>query len=169
MRDIINSRRVEPWLASGSAIVLLLAAAGLLNLAFSRQAAPSDLRDVGIIVHLVTVLLALPLGAAQLLMPKGGIRHRQMGYAWLGLMTVTALVSFAIHTINPGGLSLIHVLSALTLIMVPVIAIQARRGRIEHHRRAALFLVAGALVIAGFFTFIPGRVLGDLLVNIITK
>jgi uncharacterized membrane protein len=162
-RQILNSRRIEPTLVAGSAIVLLLALAGLLNLLLARRSMPSDFRDVSIVVHLVTVLLAVPLGAAQLIMRKGGLRHRVMGYTWLGLMTVTALVSFAIHTINPGGFSPIHALSTLTLVMVPVIAVQARRRKIENHRRAALFLVAGALVIAGFFTFIPGRVLGDLL------
>jgi uncharacterized membrane protein len=166
MRTLLNSRRVEPALVGGSAIVFLLAIAGLLNLVLARRALPGDLRQAGIIVHLATVLLALPLGAAQLVMRKGGLRHRVMGYAWLSLMTVTALVSFAIHTINPAGLSPIHVLSGLTLIMVPVIAVQARRGRVESHRRSALFLVGGALVIAGFFTFIPGRVLGDLLFNV---
>lgn len=164
--NIMSSRRVEPVLAAGSGILLLLVTAGLLNLLISGRAPPDKLREAGIVVHLATVMLAVPLGAAQLMMPKGGPRHRVMGYAWLALMTVTALVSFSIHTINPGGLSPIHALSTLTLVMVPIIAVQARRRRIEQHRRSALFMIAGALLIAGFFTLVPGRLLGNLLLAI---
>ena len=35
----------------------------------------------------------------------------------------------------------------------------ARRHAIERHRRAMLRLFVGALVIAGVFTFLPGRIM----------
>jgi uncharacterized membrane protein len=107
-------------------------------------------------------MLALPLGIAQLVLPKGTASHRVLGYVWIGLMVFTALASFAVHAINPGGVSPIHLFSVLTLVMAPLIVVFARTGRIERHRRAVLGLMTGGLVIAGLFTFVPGRALGAL-------
>jgi uncharacterized membrane protein len=154
---------LQTLIVAGGVAVLLLACAGLANMALSRAAPPADLRNAAVIAHLTTVLLALPLGLSQLLLPKGTIRHRTVGYIWLALMVFTALVSFAIHTINPGGLSPIHIFSVATLAGAPFIAIFARRGEVERHRRTVLGVMGGGLVVAGLFTFIPGRVLGDLL------
>lgn len=66
----------------------------------------------------------------------------------------------------PGGISAIHLFSVrtltLTLILFPIIIYRARAGQVAKHRRAALGLMIGDLVIAGLFTFVPGRTLGDL-------
>ncbi|MEP6473670.1 MAG: DUF2306 domain-containing protein [Gemmatimonadota bacterium] len=162
--------RMTPLVAmalAGSGIVFLLAAAGLLNGLVSPLPIPDDLRSAAVVAHLGSVLLALPLGISQLLLPKGTFRHRTVGYVWLALMTFTALVSFAIHTINPGGLSPIHFFSVLTLVFVPIIVIQARRGQVEKHRRAVLGLIIGGLAIAGLFTFLPHRALGVLVLRLI--
>ena len=153
--------------AALSAIIFLLALAALLNAALGRTPMPGELKTAAIAVHLTTILLALPLGISQLLLPKGGVRHRVVGYAWLALMAVTALVSFAIHTINKGGFSPIHLLSILTLVLTPVIALRARRRDIKGHRDAVIGLMIGGLVVAGAFTFLPGRVLGQLLLGLV--
>jgi uncharacterized membrane protein len=107
------------------------------------------------------------LGVSQLVLPKGTFRHRAAGYIWCGLMLTTALVSFAVHEINPGGLSPIHLFSIRTLVVVPVIIFSARTGRVAAHRRAVLGLMIGGLVIAGLFTFVPGRALGHLVSNLL--
>ncbi len=145
-----------------SAIVLLLASAGLLNLLIAARPIPEALRSGAVVAHLTTVMLALPIGISQLILPKGTLRHRTVGYIWLGLMVFTALVSFAIHSINPRGLSAIHLFSVLTLVLAPVIAWRARQGAVVKHRQAVLGLMLGGLAIAGLFTFLPGRVLGQL-------
>ncbi len=147
----------------GSSAVLLLATAALLNALLRQAPLPADLRNAAVQAHLVSVLLALPLGISQLVLRKGTGRHRIVGYVWLGLMVFTALVSFAVHTINPGGLSPIHIFSVLTLVAAPGIAWSARHGQVARHRRAVLGLIIGGLVIAGLFTFAPGRILGELL------
>jgi uncharacterized membrane protein len=157
----------QTLIVAGGAAVFLLACAGLGNMAFARSPPPANLRNAAVIAHLASVLLALPLGMSQLLMPKGTMRHRTVGYIWLVLMVFTALVSFAIHTINPGGLSPIHVFSVTTLAGAPIIALSARRGEVERHRRSALGIMGGGLVVAGLFTFIPGRVLGDLVLALL--
>ncbi|MGZ6050414.1 MAG: DUF2306 domain-containing protein [Phenylobacterium sp.] len=150
----------------GSSIVLLLATAGLLNLLLAHRPIPASLRSAAVVAHLASVMLALPIGISQLVLPKGTIRHRTVGYIWLGLMVFTALVSFTIHTINPGGLSPIHLFSVLTLVLAPVIAWRARRGAVEKHREAVLGLMLGGLAIAGLFTFLPGRALGQLVLGL---
>ena len=113
-------------------------------------------------------MTALPLAFSQLILPKGVTRHRVVGWLWCGLMTLTALVSLAIHGVNPGGLSPIHLFSILTLVLVPVIIHQARTGHIAGHQRSVLGLIIGALVIAGLFTFLPDRILGALVARLFT-
>lgn len=78
-------------------------------------------------------------------------------------MALTAAISLTIRTINPGGFSLIHILSVWTLIQVPLIVIRARQHNIARHRAAVHGMVVGALLIAGFFTFPFDRMLGEML------
>ena len=75
-------------------------------------------------------------------------------------MLVVCISSFFIHEIRMWGeWSPIHLLSVYTLIMVPVAVMAARRHVVERHRRGVLGLFFGALVIAGLFTFWPGRIM----------
>ena len=76
-------------------------------------------------------------------------------------MTLTALLSFNLRVINPGGFSFIHLLSAWTLIQVPIIVWTARTHNVVRHRRAVRGMVIGALLVAGFFTFPFGRLMGN--------
>jgi uncharacterized membrane protein len=153
----------------GSAIVFLLATAGLANAWLHAAPIPDSLRQTAVVAHLTSVLLALPLGVSQLVLPKGTFRHRTVGYIWIALMVFTAIISFAIHTIIPHSLSPIHLFSVLTLIFAPLIVFFARTGRIERHRSAVLGLMVGGLAIAGLFTFLPGRALGQLMLRLFGK
>jgi uncharacterized membrane protein len=150
----------------GSSIVFLLAAAGLLNALVANAPLPSDLRGAAVAAHLSSVMLALPLGISQLVLPKGTLRHRTVGYVWVALMIFTALVSFSVHVINPGGFSPIHLFSILTLVVAPLIVYRARRHDVANHQRAVLGLMIGGLAIAGLFTFLPERALGQLVLRL---
>lgn len=111
-------------------------------------------------IHVGTVIPALFLGAAVLLMRKGTRLHRVLGRIWGSLMMVTSLASFwlqgFIGTIGP-----IHILSAITLYSIPRAIYCARTGDLEGHRRAMTGPYIG-LVLAGLFAFLPGRVLGQI-------
>ncbi len=161
--DVSTYPRVAtPVVVVGSAVVFLLALAGISNALLTGAALPPVFGKAAVIAHLTTVFLALPLGISQLVLPKGSFRHRTVGYIWCALMLTTAVVSFAVRGINPGGLSFIHLFSVLTLVLVPIIIFNARTGRVAQHQRAVLGLMLGGLVVAGLFTFVPGRALGVL-------
>jgi uncharacterized membrane protein len=145
----------ERWLAFG-AIILLAAVLAALIRGYASWARVPPL----IWLHLATIMLSLALTPVQLLRPRGVRRHRQLGYLWVGAMTTTAALSFGIRTINPGGFSPIHVLSAFTLVQTPLIAWFAHKHYVRAHRTAVQAMVLAALLIAGFFTFPFGRMLG---------
>ncbi len=58
-----------------------------------------------------------------------------------------------------GTWSPIHLLAIFTLVMVPLAVRHAHRHNVGQHRRAMMGIFLGALVIAGLFTFMPGRIM----------
>ena len=110
--------------------------------------------------HAFAALAALALGGAQLALPKGTTRHRVMGYAWAALMLVIAASSLWIQQIRLiGPFSPIHILSIIVLITVPLAVWHARRHRVAKHRRVMISLYVFALIGAGVFTLLPGRIM----------
>jgi uncharacterized membrane protein len=76
------------------------------------------------------------------------------------LMATVAASSFWIHEVRLlGPWSPIHLLSIFTLIMLPIAVWRARRHRVADHRRIMAMTFVGALVIAGLFTLLPGRIM----------
>ena len=111
-------------------------------------------------LHAFAALAAFGLGAAQLAAPKGTLPHRAVGWAWVTLMVIVAGSSFWIHELRVWGpWSPIHLLSIYTLATLPLAAMHARRHRVEKHRKAMIAIFVGALVVAGLFTFWPGRIM----------
>lgn len=116
--------------------------------------------SVIIIVHALGAVTALILGTVQLLLPKGSEPHRICGYIWISLMGLVALSSFWIHDIRHfGPFSAIHLLSIYTLFGVVSGLRDARRGHITAHRKTMRQIFWIALVGAGAFTLLPGRVM----------
>jgi len=110
--------------------------------------------------HLVTIVIATALTPIMLLRRRGDWVHRRLGWLWASAMALTALLTFGIRGLNGGGLSFIHILSAWTLVQVPVIIWTARSHQVARHRSAVRGMVTGALIIAGVFTFPFSRLLG---------
>jgi uncharacterized membrane protein len=63
------------------------------------------------------------------------------------------------------NISIAVLLAAWMLIQVPLIVIHARNHHHDKHRGAVRSMVTGALLIAGFFTFPFGRLLGNWLLG----
>jgi uncharacterized membrane protein len=75
-------------------------------------------------------------------------------------MLAVALSSFWIHQIKLWGpWSPIHLLSIFTLAMLPLGVWFAHRHRVIDHRRVMIGIFSGALVVAGLFTLVPGRIM----------
>lgn len=111
-------------------------------------------------VHAFAAMGAFALGLVQLAAPKGTLPHRTLGYIWVALMVVIAVTSFWIHDLRVwGAWSPIHLLSIFTLATLPFAILHARRHRVIQHRNAMLAMFAGALLIAGLFTLLPGRIM----------
>jgi uncharacterized membrane protein len=111
-------------------------------------------------IHAFAAMAAFALGLVQFAAPKGTLPHRTLGWIWVALMALVALSSFWVHTIRlVGPWSPIHLLSIFTLVMLPLAVWKAHTHQVTAHRRAMIFIFAGALVIAGLFTLVPGRIM----------
>jgi uncharacterized membrane protein len=111
-------------------------------------------------VHAFTAMAAFVLGAVQFAAPKGTLPHRTLGWIWVLMMVVVATTSFWIHDLRMWGpWSPIHLLAIYTLAVLPFAVLHARRHHVGRHRNAMIALFTGALVIAGLFTFMPGRIM----------
>jgi uncharacterized membrane protein len=113
-------------------------------------------------IHVAAALAALAIGVVLLAGVKGNRLHRTLGWVWVLAMGTTAISSFFIHAINPGGpagLSLIHLLSGWTVVGLPMAVYAARRHRVQAHRRAMTSMFVGGLIVAGLLTFLPGRLM----------
>lgn len=113
-----------------------------------------------IFIHAVAALTAFLLGIIQFVGPKGSIPHRILGWSWVILMAIVAISSFWIHTIKQfGNFSWIHALSVITLISLFGAVKAARAHKVDQHRKAMITTFIGALLIAGIFTLLPGRIM----------
>ena len=111
-------------------------------------------------IHAFAAMSAFALGIVQLTAPKGTLPHRAIGWLWVGLMVAICVTSFWIQDLRVWGpWSPIHLLSIFTLAMLPVAVLHARGHRVQKHRNAMITMFAGALLIAGLFTFMPGRIM----------
>jgi len=110
--------------------------------------------------HAFAAMTAFALGLVQFAAPKGTLPHRTIGWIWVLLIATVAISSFWINTIRlVGPFSPIHLLSIFTLIVLPIGVWRAHRHRVPDHRRIMIMIFGGALVIAGLFTFVPGRIM----------
>ncbi|MBR1232738.1 DUF2306 domain-containing protein [Bradyrhizobium sp. AUGA SZCCT0177] len=110
--------------------------------------------------HAFAAMAAFALGVVQFAAPKGTLPHRTLGWIWVGLMAVVAISSFWIHEIRLlGPWSPIHLLSIFTPIMLVLGVWYARRHKVRGHKITMISIFAGALVVAGLFTFVPGRIM----------
>jgi uncharacterized membrane protein len=111
-------------------------------------------------VHAFAAMSAFALGLVQFAAPKGTLPHRTIGWIWVALMATIAVSSFWIHSIRlVGPFSPIHLISIFVLVMLPLGVLAAHRHDVPHHRKRMIGLFVGGLVIAGLFTFVPGRIM----------
>ena len=114
-------------------------------------------------IHLSAVAPAVVLGVVQLYLPKGTRLHKAMGWIWVLSMVVVAVSSLWIMEIRKGaGWSVIHLLSAWTLISLGLAIWYVRRGNIRAHKGFMVGTLLG-LAGAGLGALAPGRFLAKFL------
>ncbi len=116
-----------------------------------------------LLVHLATVLPCFLVGFWIFATPKGTVLHKCLGRVFVTLVMLTALVTLAMPAeVGPrlfGHLGLIHGLSLLVLVQVPLAVIAIRRNSIRTHRNAMTGVYVGGVLIAGILALAPGRTL----------
>lgn len=111
-------------------------------------------------LHAFAAMAALVLGIVQFAAPKGTLPHRTVGWIWVVLMATVAASSFWIHEIRLlGPWSPIHLLSIMVLVLLPIAVVSAHRHQVSRHRKIMIGVFSGGLVVAGLFTFLPGRIM----------
>lgn len=115
-------------------------------------------------IHAVLAIFAVFSGGVQFVLPKGTFVHRMLGYTWVGAMFVVAVSSFFINEFRwVGPFGPIHLLSCLVLFSLWQGVSFARAKKIRGHKRAMIQLYCFSLLLAGGFTFLPGRIMYQVL------
>lgn len=111
-------------------------------------------------IHAFVAMFAVALTIAIFALRKGSRYHRILGWTWVISMGAVALSSFGINDMRwVGPFGPIHLISLFTLYSL-VEGVRAARGhRVAAHRQTMRSLVFGALIVAGAFTFLPGRIM----------
>lgn len=118
--------------------------------------------------HAFSAIAAFVLGGLILWRNKGTRLHRLLGRLWVLLMVMVALSALFIHeTRLIGPFSPIHLLVPLTLIGLgrAIWHIRVRRD-VQAHQATMKALYLGALLLAGTFTFLPGRLMHKVLFGV---
>ena len=115
-------------------------------------------------------LMAVPLGLYIFLTKKGTAKHKYFGricVAWLFTISVTAVF---IQEITPGEYSFIHLLIPLTIgsLIYSIWSIRkfkktALQKYKYSHMSSMIGVYVGALILAGAFTLMPGRLFYEIL------
>ena len=86
-----------------------------------------------ILSHIFLALIALVIGAMNLLSKKGTNKHKLIGWFWIIFMGYVSISSFWIKELNEGQYSWIHLLSIITILslIISIIAIKLKYIKIH--------------------------------------
>ena len=123
-----------------------------------------------IAVHMSAAIGALALGPFALWARLGRTQrprlHRAMGYAWVTLIVITALSAMLIRDFrlpNIAGYTPIHLMVPASFIGLGLAFWHLARRNIRGHRISMQLTYISACIVAGGFTLLPNRFLGQLI------
>lgn len=148
------------------AALLLLVATGTVTLAlgYATGRIHTDFSiwnklPIAVQVHASSAIFAFFLGGAQLILPKKRKLHIVMGITWVVAMVSTATSALLIKEIIPDHFSPVHIFVLVTAVGLYRGLKPLFRNRYKPHGKQMRNLYFGALILAGLFTFLPGRVM----------
>ena len=128
-----------------------------------------------IAVHMTAAIAAVVIGPVALWARRGHARqqagsqrprlHRAAGYAWVTLILITAISAIFIRDFklpNVAGYTPIHLLVPLVFGSLFLSFRYLLHGNVQAHRRVMVWLYVSACIVAGGFTLLPNRYLGQL-------
>lgn len=122
--------------------------------------------SLAIQIHVATVVPAFLIGTWLIFFStKGAPGHRALGKVFIVLMIVTAISAIFIRAVvGPTymGFGLIHLFIILTFFGIYNAIRGLQTGNIRRHKSAMLGVYGGAILIAGAFTFVPGRIMYEI-------
>lgn len=116
-------------------------------------------------IHWATAVIAFFLGLVIFSLPKGTRMHKALGWTYVVMMLTTATAAIFIRSYadEVGGMmtfmgfSPIHIFVPVTFFGIGGALIAIRSKNVKAHKRHMIGTFIGAVIIAGVFTFIPGR------------
>ncbi|MGF1455317.1 MAG: DUF2306 domain-containing protein [Alphaproteobacteria bacterium] len=115
-------------------------------------------------VHWVAAALAFFLGLIILFRTKGTKAHKTLGWTYVAVMAIVTVTAVFIRDLPKGasvvsleGFSPIHALIPITVFGLFGGLRAIRKGDRRSHARRMVITFFAALVVAGLFTFVPGR------------
>lgn len=115
-------------------------------------------------LHVVVAVLGFGVGTFIMIARRGTILHRWLGRGFAVAALLTALTSLFIHEINQWGQwSWIHLISIYVIFSTVTGVLAIRRGNVKLHMQTMIPTYLGGFVVAGAFTFLPGRMMFDML------
>ncbi len=112
-----------------------------------------------IIIHTLAAFTALGLGIVMWVRKKGTASHKLIGRIFVVFMAVTAISALFIKGLNGDNFSWIHLFVPVTFYAIWELFHHLRQGNIKKHEKAVRGLFFGALLIPGFISFLPGRLM----------
>lgn len=153
-----------PRIVKGALLVAAAGLAGVTAVAVVRVLAgmtppTSEAKQITVLIHLCSVLPAIPLGLWVLLARKGDATHKLLGRIWAVLMLSAAVSAIFIRNANHGQFSWLHLFVPLVFITLFRAIRAVRLGNIAAHRNRMWGMYVGALLLPGLLAFLPGRLL----------
>jgi uncharacterized membrane protein len=125
-----------------------------------------------IAVHMTAAIGAIVTGPVALWARQGASQHpklhRAFGYAWVTLMLATAVSALFIRDWtkpNIAGYTWIHILVPVVFAGLFGAFWMLAHGNVRGHRKIMQRLYFGACIVAGGFTLLPNRFLGQLVLG----
>jgi len=125
-----------------------------LNIA-AFSAAPLAMR-----IHAIFILTMVVSGWIMLALPKGDMRHRVLGWSWVGAMTFMGITSMSVPHGNAWISAYVGGGSALVLMAWGILKVKRRKYR-DHARTMVMLMIA--LVVMTLLAIMPGRLMHDVL------
>jgi uncharacterized membrane protein len=121
-----------------------------------------------IAVHMTAAITALVIGPLALWARRSHAQrprlHRAFGYAWVTMILVTAVSAVFIRDFklpNLAGYTPIHLLVPAALLGLFGAFRALAQGNIRLHRQRMVITYVGSCLVAGAFTLLPSRYLGQ--------